>query len=76
MRKAETSETMQQIISDSDKSETQHIEFKSDSFSCTMSNKSKNFLRGHDLEIESIEEHCDTIPDELAAVFIKSHHQI
>jgi len=61
------------MISDSERSETQRIEFKSDSFSATMSNKSKIFLRAHDIEIESMDDRCETIPDELNTVIRKSH---
>jgi hypothetical protein len=75
MRKVERQETMEQMDQMmSESSETQRIEFKSDSFSATMSNKSKNFLRAQELELESLEENYETIPDELVAVLQKSHH--
>lgn len=55
------------MLSDSDKSETQHIEFKSDSFSSMVSNKSR-LLRVQD-DNDSIEyDECITVPDELVGV--------
>jgi hypothetical protein len=69
-------EKIEQMISESENSETQRIEFKSDSFSATMSNQSKHFLRAHELEIESVNETLETIPDELVGVKRKSHDSV
>lgn len=33
-------------------------------------------MRGHELELESMDDHLETIPDELVGVTKKSHHQI
>jgi hypothetical protein len=63
---------VEQLISDSEHSETQHIEFKSDSFSSMISNKNLRVQDTHG----SIDEECSVVPDELVAVPHKSHYQI
>ena len=64
------------MMSESSHSETQHIEFKSDSFSSIVSNKEKNFLRMQEDYDSCDDEMGMTVPDELDAVAYYGHYYI